>query len=188
MLDETSRSEKSAYGVTVDGSTATVRKVSVKGRAVRLTLASAVGDAAEVRVSYTKPESNPVQDAAGNDVGNLSGQEVTVEEFTATFEEVSDHHDGSSSIQFYLVFGHPVSISYKTLRDHSFEVSGGEVSYVKRADGPVSKRWRVKVSPSSNTSVIITLPGDRPCNVTGAVCVKGVRLSNSPEATVDGPP
>ena len=113
---------------------------------------------------------------------------MTVEEFTATLEEVPEHHDGSNSIQIYLVFSHPVSISYKTLRDHSFEVTAGEVSYVKRADGPVSKRWRVKVRPSSNTSVVITLPGGRPCNVKGAVCVKGVRLSNSSEATADGPP
>ena len=50
--------------------------------------------------------------------------------------------------------------------------------------------WEITVTPSGNDAVTITLPGNRECATTGAICSKEehpVQLSNSPSATVAGP-
>ena len=76
-LDTGSAPGTGAFAVTVDGSARSVNGVAVSGSAVRLTLASAVTAGQTVTVSYTKPATNPIQDAAGNDAGNLSNRAVT---------------------------------------------------------------------------------------------------------------
>ncbi|MCY4506835.1 MAG: SwmB domain-containing protein, partial [Acidobacteria bacterium] len=50
---------------------------SISGRTVTLTLPSAVLSTDTVTVSYTKPSSNPLQDAAGNQVAGFTQQAVT---------------------------------------------------------------------------------------------------------------
>ena len=71
-LDESSTPATDAFTVTVAGSGRTVTHVSVSGRAVTLTLASAVTDGQEVTVTYTVPGTNPIRDAAGNAAEGLS--------------------------------------------------------------------------------------------------------------------
>ena len=65
-----------AFTVTVAGSGRTVTRVSVSGRVVTLTLASAVTDGQEVTVTYTVPGTNPIRDAAGNAAEGLSNDPV----------------------------------------------------------------------------------------------------------------
>ena len=68
----------SAYSVVVDGGAGTAPSgVSVSGKAVTLTLASAVGSGQVVTVTYTEPASNPLQDATGLAAVALTGQAVT---------------------------------------------------------------------------------------------------------------
>ncbi len=77
-LDTGSVPAGSAFTVTVAGSAATLatsNPVAVSGSAVTVRLASAVTAGQAVTVSYAKG-SNPIQDAAGNDAGNLSNQAV----------------------------------------------------------------------------------------------------------------
>ena len=75
-LDESSTPATDAFTVTVAGSGRTVTRVSVSGRAVTLTLASAVTDGQEVTVTYTVPGTNPIRDAAGNAAEGLSNDPV----------------------------------------------------------------------------------------------------------------
>ncbi len=75
-LDESSTPATDAFTVTVAGSGRTVTGVSVSGRAVTLTLASAVTDGQEVTVTYTVPGTNPLRDAAGNAAEGLSNDPV----------------------------------------------------------------------------------------------------------------
>ena len=75
-LDETSEPALDAFAVTVEGTERSVSGVSVSGRAVTLTLSSAVTVAQEVTVTYTVPGTNPTRDEAENNAPSLSSREV----------------------------------------------------------------------------------------------------------------
>ena len=77
VLDPNSVPAASAFAVRVAGSARTVSGVAVRGRAVTLTLASAVTAAQTVTVGYTAPSSNPIQDASGNDAAGFANRAVT---------------------------------------------------------------------------------------------------------------
>ncbi|MDE0024189.1 MAG: SwmB domain-containing protein, partial [Spirochaetaceae bacterium] len=71
QLDTSSKPAASAFTVTVGNSPAslaTTDPVEIDGARLKLNLASAVASGASVKVSYTKPASNPLQDPAGNQV------------------------------------------------------------------------------------------------------------------------
>ena len=76
-LDAGSTPAVGSFTVTVAGTDQTPTGVAVSGRTVTLTLGTAAAAGDTVTVSYTKPGSNPIQDAAGNDAGALSSQAVT---------------------------------------------------------------------------------------------------------------
>ena len=73
-LDETSVPGAAAFTVTVDGAAASLAAtdpVAVSGPTVTLTLAEAPVGGEVVRVRYTKPSSNPIEDLPGNDAANF---------------------------------------------------------------------------------------------------------------------
>ena len=133
------------------------------------------------------------------DAGGLSHQDqvsVTVEGpalvvrglMTAGVVSLPQRHDGSTSFTFDLVFSEEVAIGYRTVRDSVFEVTGGEVTYVRRYSPPSNMRWVITVAPSSDGDVVLVLPSGRSCDSNGAVCTSdGRMLSNRLELTVEGP-
>ena len=76
-LDSTSTPAAAAFTVTVAGAERTVSRLSVSGTSVNLLLSSAVTSGQTVTVSYTVPNTNPIQDLAGNDAAALTNQAVT---------------------------------------------------------------------------------------------------------------
>ncbi len=78
-LDSTSIPGGSAYTVKVEGNsrTPTSANRSVLGTGVLLALGSAIRPGETVTVSYTKPSSNPLKDAADNEVESFTDQPVT---------------------------------------------------------------------------------------------------------------
>ena len=64
-LDGDSVPDPSAY--TISGPERTVTDVDVRGSTVRLMLSTPVGEGEDVTLSYTPPQTTPVQDRAGND-------------------------------------------------------------------------------------------------------------------------
>ena len=103
---------------------------------------------------------------------------------TAGFEDVPESHSGEDAFTFRIAFSEPISISYKTLRDHSLEVTNGSVTKVKRVNGS-SDLWEITVDPDSDGDVTITLPVTDDCTAQGAVCTgDGTKLSNRLELTV----
>ena len=137
------------------------------------------------------------EDAERYEIGDPSSATVTVEdddeassaaELTAAFEGVPESHDGES-FTFGLTFSEELAVSYRTLRDHAFEVTGGRVREARRLAAPSNLRWRIAVEPDSAADVVVTLPGNRACDAQGAICAEdGRRLSNSPSLRVEGPP
>ena len=76
-LDAASTPAASAFAVTVNGAARGVSSVTVTGSTARLTLVSPVVAGNTITVAYTKPATNPLQDAAGNDAVNLAATNVT---------------------------------------------------------------------------------------------------------------
>ena len=106
---------------------------------------------------------------------------------TARLEGVPEAHDGETAFNFRVAFSEDIGIDEQSLRDHSFTVSGGEVTGAQRDRHDL---WEITVAPDSDGDVTITLPGDRECGTAGAVCTRGddpSPLTNSPSATVAGP-
>ena len=66
-----------AFAVTVAGTARTVSGVSIADNAVTLTLSPAVTGGQTVTVAYTKPATNPIQDAAGNEAATFAARSVT---------------------------------------------------------------------------------------------------------------
>ena len=97
-------------------------------------------------------------------------------------------HDGSASFTFELRFSEEFPLSYKTLRDHAFTVTEGEVTRARRLERPGNIRWEITVRPSSDAPVTIVLPITEDCEAEGAICTAdGRKLSSRLELTVSGP-
>ena len=110
----------------------------------------------------------------------------------------AEHGGPGMPFRFELQFSRRIAVSYKTLRDHAFSISGGRVVCAKRLDASrrwlngerrtMSDRWRISVEPDGEGPVALSLPADRPCTETGAICAAdGGRVSNGLELAVPGP-
>ena len=142
------------------------------------------GQTIKVRVSFT--------DDGGNEETLTSAATGVVTAppppLTVSLENAATGHDGSTAFTFELRFSEEVELSYKTLRDDSFTVSGGTVKKAKRLEQGSNLLWRITVEPDSNDAVTVVLPVTTDCGDTGAVCTSDDRkLSNPLELTVSGP-
>ena len=189
-----------------------VESVSVDGDTVVLTLVSAATSEDVVVVSYTPPSDAATartRDLAGNAAAGFNSTEVfndtdeTAESeengepeettegetpLTVSLEATTESHNGTDAFTFELRFSEEVKLSYKTLRDLAFTVSGGEVLKAQRLDKPSNIRWLITVEPDSNGDVTVVLPVTTDCDADGAVCTAdGRKLSNRLEFTVSGP-
>ena len=143
------------------------------------------GKAISVRVSFT--------DDAGNEETLTSAAAAAVEAaplppLTALIENAAASHDGESVFTFELRFSEEFGLSYKTLRDHAFTVTGGTVKKAQRLEQGSNIGWRITVRPNSDGQVIITLPITEDCDAQGAICTEdGRKLSTELVLTVSGP-
>ena len=107
---------------------------------------------------------------------------------TAAFGGMPERHDGETPFTFQLQFSEEIRISYVTLRDTAFEVTGGAVTRARRLVRPSNRLWQITVAPESDTDVSLALPVTIDCSAAGAVCTAGGKpLSIRGEATVEGP-
>ena len=103
-------------------------------------------------------------------------------------ENAPETHDGSSEFTFELRFSEEVKLSYKTLRDQSFTVTGGTVTRAQRLEQGSNILWLITVEPDSDAAVTVVLPATTDCDDPGAICTEdGRQLSNSLELIVSGP-
>ena len=108
---------------------------------------------------------------------------------TASFENMPEAHDGESAFRFRVAFSENIGISYRSLREDAFAVSGGRVTRGRRVDDR-RDLFEMTVEPDGGGEVTVTLPAGRECSVSGAICTKGEnrrQLTNAPTATVAGP-
>ena len=149
--------------------------------------ASEQGQTIQVRVSFT--------DDADNDESLTSEAtaEVTAPPVPLTVSvtvSAPATHDGSSEFTFEIEFSEEVKLSYVTLKNHAFNVTGGSVERAQRTDKPSNIPWLITVKPQGAGDVTIELPATTNCGDLGAICTKddsGRMLSNSLSFTVSGP-
>jgi len=141
---------------------------------------SEVGKVIKVRVTFT--------DDLGNGESLTSAPTTSVKpQISATVLNEPDSHDGTD-FTFELRFSEDFYVSYKTLRDHAFEVTGGEVVNARRLVPRKNRRWEITVSPTSRDAVTVELPPTTDCTATGAICSRDQRmLSVAPALVVPGP-
>ena len=139
------------------------------------------GKTIKVTVTFT--------DDAGNEESLTSDATAAVTQpLTATIHDAPDSHDGQSKFTFELRFSEEFVLSYKTLRDHAFTVTGGEVVKARWLEKGKNVRWEISVRPDSSADVTIALPATTDCDATGAICTSdGRMLSGRLELTVSGP-
>ena len=144
-----------------------------------------MGKAISVTVSFT--------DDRGNGEERASAAMAAVEAnplppLTASLENIATSHDGESVFTFELRFSEEFGLSYKTLRDHAFTVTGGAMRKAQRLEQGSDIGWQITVRPDGNGDVTVVLPETTDCDDQGAICTEdGRMLSNSLNFTVSGP-
>ena len=141
-----------------------------------LTLTSdQVGQAIRLRVTFT--------DDAGNSASLTSPATAAVATapatLTASFSNVPTSRSGSSEFTFDLAFSENLPLSYKTLRDHAFNVDGGRVKKAQRKVPGSNQTWTITLKPASSGAVTVTLPVTTDCNAQGAICTQDGRKQAS---------
>ena len=148
--------------------------------------ASEQGQTIQVRVTFTDDADNEETLTSEATVAVAAAAPASL---TAAFHDLPDSHDGSTAFTFRILFSEDVGISYVNMRDDAFSLSEGDVTGARRVDGR-NDLWEITVEPDDNSDVGITLPANRSCTTTGAICTREDsprQLTNSPTATVTGP-
>ena len=138
-------------------------------------------------LTLSNPDGAKLRSGEGEATGTIRNSEI--QPLTATFEDVPSAHDGSA-FTFRVAFSEDIGISYRSLREDAFAVTGGSVTRGRRVDDR-RDLFEMTVEPDGAGAVTIELPAGRECGVSGAICTKGEnrrQLTNSPSATVARPP
>ena len=112
---------------------------------------------------------------------------------TAHFEDVPAGHDGAAVFELTLAFSEAVFDGTEgfnknqAVRD-ALAVSGGTVTNARRVDPGAFDAWQVRVRPSGDGAVSLSLVPAPDCAAAGALCTPdGRALSNAVAARVAGP-
>ncbi len=137
-------------------------------------------------LTLSNPDGAKIRGDDGEATGTIRNSEI--QPLTATFEDVPSAHDGSA-FTFRMAFSEDIGISYRSLREDAFTVTGGRVTRGARVDDR-RDLFEMTVEPDGGGAVTVTLPPGRECGISGAICTKGEnrrQLTNTPAVTVAGP-
>ena len=147
-----------------------------------------VGKAVKVKVSFTDDADND-ETLTSAATGTVAAAPVPL---TVSLENKPTSHDGTNDFSFDIRFSEEphADFSYKTLKFHAFNVSGGTVEKAQRLQKEPESNigWKITVRPDGNGDVTVVLPVTTDCSATGAICTgDGRMLSNRLDFTVSGP-
>ena len=109
--------------------------------------------------------------------------------FTGSFAGVPAEHAGSGTftMEFHLSEA-PGGLSWRTVKGHLFEVSGGTIERARRIGAVRNRGWELTVAPAGNDDVALTLRATASCADAHHVCTSdGRKLAGGATATVPGP-
>ena len=163
-----------AAGYNIDGATGSSHTLTASQQGQTITLSVAFADDRGHQETLTSAATDAVA--------------AKPSPLTASTQDAPDSHDGNNSFTFELHFNQEISLSYKTLRDHAFTVTGGRVIKARRLEKGKNAGWEITAQPSGTGTVTIALPETTDCAATGSICAEdGRMLSNRLEVTVSGP-
>ena len=114
---------------------------------------------------------------------------VPIKPFTGSFASVPAEHAGSGTftLEFHLSEA-PGGLSWRTVKGHLFEVSGGTIERARRIGAVRNRGWELTVAPAGNDDVALTLRATASCADAHHVCTSdGRKLAGGATATVPGP-
>ena len=136
-------------------------------------------------LTLSSPANATLGDATAT--GTINDDDVATTSLTASFGDMPDSHTGRE-FTFGLAFSEEVELSYVTLRDTAFAVTGGAVKTAQRQQQGSNQAWDITVEPDGRGAVTITLPETTDCGASGAICTgDGRPLSHSLSSVVAGP-
>ncbi len=110
--------------------------------------------------------------------------------FTASFSNMPSEHDGTSPFELeFRLSTEPAVLSYRTLQNGLFDVSGVPIGRAWRLQKGSNAGWGLRIEPSGFGDVTLTLRATTDCAGTPGVCTSdGRMLGGGLQATIAGPP
>ena len=109
----------------------------------------------------------------------------------ALFKGLPTHHD-EDDFTFEIKFSEaPNSLSYRTFLGDGqnlsvLSVTNGTVDGVRRLERGSNQRWEITIDPDGSEDVSITLPQNKDCKATGAICKQARPLRGPVTASIPG--
>lgn len=97
-------------------------------------------------------------------------------------------HDGRTAFKLTLTFSEEVSMSYRTVRERLFTVSGAAITDVRRLDPGSNLRYELTVRPGGSGAARLARAALPACGESDTICTAdGRALEGPPTFTVPGP-
>ena len=140
------------------------------------------GESLTLALSNPSPSRARLADATAT--GTVADTDVT-----ATLSSAVVEHDGAAPFDLHLdVSREPAGLSFRSIDGGVVNVQGGDVTRVWRRQAGSSRRWGVRVTPTSTDEVTVTVRATTDCAAPHAVCTaEGSMLAVGTQATIPGP-
>ena len=127
--------------------------------------------------------------ANGKTLAQAVSATVTRVPLTASFAQAPGEHDGTNGFELrFELSEEPADVSYVTVRDALFAVTGGSIANASRQVQGRNRSWKLKVAPSGLGDVTLRLEATTSCDALPGVCTSdGRMLGGGLSLTVPGP-
>ena len=109
--------------------------------------------------------------------------------FSAAFENPPAEHDGTNpfEVRFHLT-EEPAEVSYRTVRDSLFAVTGGSIANASRLEANKNRSWKLTVQPAGKADVTLTVKATTACDTLPGICTgDGRMLAGGLQVSIAGP-
>ena len=97
-------------------------------------------------------------------------------QLNAEFEGFDHYHDGSTPMQFRVVFSEEVDTTAAEIKEHALTVTGATVNTVVQKDEGSTRKWDVTVTPAGTGPFDVILASATDCAQDGHICTPGGEL------------
>ena len=108
---------------------------------------------------------------------------------TASFSQAPDEHDGTDAFELrFQLSTEPAEMSYRTVRDSLFAVTGGSIANASRLEANKNRSWKLTVQPAGKADVTLTVKATTACDTLPGICTSdGRMLAGGLQVSIAGP-